>query len=89
MALERQHVKKNGDFERQLDWNTIELLAIGDKAAHLVNGRIVTTLYELVAQEVVNRDVYRPLTGGRIGLELEAAEVMFRNVEIRAFQPGA
>lgn len=89
MALERQHVKKNGDFERRMDWNTIELLAIGDKAAHLVNGRIVTTLFELVAQEVVNRDVYRPLTGGRIGLELEAAEVMFRNVEIRAFQPGA
>ena len=41
-------MRKNGDFERILEWNTIELLAIGDKAAHLVNGRIVNTLYEMV-----------------------------------------
>lgn len=85
MPIERQHVKKNGDFERQMDWNTIELLCIGDQAAHLVNGRIVNSLYELVAQTVEDRDVYRPLTGGRIALELEFAEVRFRNVEIRPF----
>jgi hypothetical protein len=87
-AIERQWVRKNGDFERQLDWNIIELIAIGDKAAQLVNGRIVTTLYELVGQDVADRDVYRPLTRGRIGLELEGAEAMFRNVQIRQFQPG-
>ena len=84
-AIERQHVRKNGDFERIQDWNTIELLAIGDKSAHLVNGRIVNTLYELVGQDVEDRNAYRPLTKGRIGLELEAAEVAFRRVEIRAF----
>ena len=84
--LERQHVRKNGDFERIQDWNTIELLVIGNKAAHLVNGRIVNTLYELEAQDVANRDAYHPLTKGRIGLELEAAEVSFRRVELRQFE---
>ncbi len=83
--IERQVVQKNGDFERIMDWNTIEVLAIEDKAAHLVNGRIVNTLYELVGQEAEDRSIYRPLTKGRIGLELEGAEVFFKNVEIRLF----
>lgn len=82
-ALERQRVKKNGDFEQRMDWNTIEILAVGDQAAHLVNGRIVATLYELVVQDAVDRDAYRPLTKGRIALEIEAAEVSFRNIRIR------
>ncbi len=86
--IERQHVRKNGDFERLQDWNMIELLAIGDKAAHLVNGRIVNTLYELEAQDTADRDVYRPLTKGRIGFELEAAEVSFRRIELRQFDVG-
>jgi hypothetical protein len=86
--IERQLVRKSGDFERIQDWNTIEVLAIGDKAAHLVNGRIVNTLFELVGQDVDDRNVYRRLTRGRIGLELEAAEVFFRNVEIRPFAAG-
>jgi hypothetical protein len=81
--IERQVVRKNGDFEAIQDWNRIEVLAIGDKAAHLVNGRIINALYELVAQDTEDRSIYRPLTKGRIGLEIEGAEVLFRNVEIR------
>jgi len=84
-TIERQHVRKNGDFEKIQDWNSIELLAIGDKSAHLVNGRIVNTLFELQGQDVQDRNAYAPLTKGRIGLELEAAEVSFRRVEIRPF----
>lgn len=85
-AIERQSLKKNGSgFERLQDWNTIELIAYGDRAAHLVNGRIVNTIYDIVGQEVTDRNVYRPLTRGRIGLEIEGAEVMFRNIEIRLF----
>lgn len=83
--IERQHVFKNGNFENLDGWNTIELIAIGDKAAHLVNGRIVNSLYELVGQDVRDRNVYRPLTKGRIALELEGAEIRFRRVDIRLF----
>ncbi len=84
-AREHQVVRKNGDFENVQEWNTIEVLAIGDQSAHLVNGRIINTLYELKGQDVMDRNVYRPLTRGRIGLEIEAAEVMFRRVELRPF----
>lgn len=83
--IERQRVIKNGNFERLGEWNTVELIAVGDKAAHLVNGRIVNSLYEITGQDVVDRNVYRSLTKGRIALELEGAEVFFRRVDIRLF----
>ncbi|MEO7656657.1 MAG: DUF1080 domain-containing protein [Sphingomicrobium sp.] len=83
-AIERQRVIKNGDFETRMGWNTIELLAIGSKAAHLVNGRIVTTLYNIIGQ--IGRDrSYHALSKGRIAVELEGAECFFRNIEIRKF----
>jgi hypothetical protein len=84
-AIERQRLIKNGDFERRLEWNTVEVLTVGDKLAVLVNGRIVNTAYEIVGQDVNDRDLYTPLTKGRIGLEIEGAEVMFRNIQLRAF----
>lgn len=86
--IERQRVIKNGNFERLGDWNTVELLAIGNRAAHIVNGRIVASLYEMEGQDVADRNRYRPLVRGRIGLELECAEVFFRRIEIRRFRTG-
>ncbi len=83
--IERQRIIKNGNFERLGEWNTVELITVADKAAHLVNGRIVNSLYELVGQDVADRNLYRPLTKGRIALELEGAEVYFRRVDIRFF----
>jgi Domain of Unknown Function (DUF1080) len=84
--IERQRVIKNGNFERLGQWNVVELLAVGNRAAHLVNGRIVASLYEIEGQDVVDRKRYHPLTRGRIGLELECAEVFFRRIEIRRFK---
>jgi Domain of Unknown Function (DUF1080) len=84
--IERQRIFKNGNFERLGQWNTVELLCIGNRAAHLVNGRIVASLYEIEGQDVVDRNRYRPLTRGRIGLELECAEVFFRRIELRRFK---
>jgi hypothetical protein len=86
--IERQRIFKNGNFERLGQWNTVELLAIGNRAAHMVNGRIVASLYEIEGQDVVDRNRYRPLTRGRIGLELECAEVFFRRIELRRFKVG-
>jgi hypothetical protein len=84
--LERQRVEKNGNFEKLGEWNVIEVIAIGDKAAHLVNGRVVTSLYEMVAQDVDDRNKYSALTSGRIGIEIESAETYFRNIQIRTLK---
>ena len=69
--------------EREFEWNKIEIIAINDKAAHLVNGRIINTLFDMRVQQNDNRNTFVPLTSGRIALEIEAAEAMFRNIQIR------
>ncbi|RZF63169.1 DUF1080 domain-containing protein [Sphingomonas populi] len=80
-GIQRQWHKHAGEYERMDDWNTVDLYAFNDQAAHLVNGRIVTTLFKLATRDKNGRTT--PLTAGRIALELEWAEIMFRNVMIR------
>ena len=80
----RQWIRADGNFDTLEGWNTIELIARGDSAAHIVNGRIVTALYGLQAQDPADRSRYVPVTKGRILLQIECAEIMFRNVKIRA-----
>lgn len=76
-GVARQWHRHNGQYERLDDWNTIDLYAFDDQAAHLVNGRIVNTLFRMIGRDGT------PLTKGRIALEFEAAEVFMRNVMIR------
>jgi hypothetical protein len=71
-------------------WNTAEIIARGDSTTHILNGKVVNegTRVRLV-DESTGRS--RPITRGRIALEIEAAELDFRDVEIRALEatPGA
>lgn len=76
-GIARQWHRHNGQYERLDDWNTVDLYAFGDQAAHLVNGRIVNTLFRMIGRDG------KALTDGRIALEFEAAEVFMRNVMIR------
>lgn len=79
----RQWIRADGSFDTLGGWNTVELIAQGDKAAHIVNGRLVTALYGLQQQDPADRTRYIPLTRGRILLQIEAAEILYRNVKIR------
>jgi hypothetical protein len=79
-----------GEFERD-GWNTAEIIARGDTVTHILNGQVVNkgTGVRLVDPE--NPGKRRPITRGRIALEIEAAELYFRNVELRLLEevPGA
>lgn len=77
----RQWHRHAGHYERLDGWNTLELIAFGDQTAQLVNGRIVNTLFKMLRTDASGARV--PMTKGRIALELEWAEVLFRNVMIR------
>lgn len=77
-GIARQWFRHTGAYETLDGWNTLDLYAFGDQAAHLVNGRIVMTLFAMRERGET------PLTGGRIALEFEAAEIMYRDVMIRA-----
>lgn len=79
----RQWIRADGYFDELEGWNTVELIASGDSAAHIVNGRIVTALYGLQRQDPADKSKYVRLDRGRILLQIEGAEIMFRNVKIR------
>jgi hypothetical protein len=80
----RQMIRAEGSFDTLDGWNTVELIASGDSAAHIVNGRIVNTLYGLQQRDPARGGAYSAVTRGRILLQIECAEILFRNVRIRS-----
>lgn len=73
-----------GAFEVE-GWNTAEVIAKGAATTHLLNGHVVNTGRNV---RFIGPDgKARPITKGRIALEIEAAELDFRNVEIRRLDP--
>lgn len=63
------------------EWTTLELIAVGDRAIHVVNGEVVMVLANLRAVEDA---AARPMTRGRLQLQSEAAEVFYKDIEVRS-----
>jgi len=63
------------------EWNTIELYAFQDRSIHVVNGVPVLEAEALTTSDSKGMPT-RPLTRGRIQLESEGAEAIFRNITI-------
>jgi len=61
-------------------WNTVEVIVRGDDATYIVNGK--TNNHATKIEQMVDNK-WVPLTKGKIALQLEFAEVYYRNVEIR------
>jgi hypothetical protein len=74
-----------GDFEVE-GWNTAEILVEGTTVTHILNGTVVNQGEKV---RFVEGETVRPITRGRIALEIEAAELFFRNVEIRSLAPSS
>lgn len=73
-----------GEFERE-GWNTAEIIARGDTTVHVLNGQVVNSGKNIRFVDPEKPGPARPLTRGRIALEIEAAEMDFRKVEIQLF----
>jgi Domain of Unknown Function (DUF1080) len=71
-----------GDFEVD-GWNTIEVIARGDTTTHVLNGHIVNQGKNVRLVDGDKPGSTRTVTRGRIALEIEAAELFFRQVELR------
>ncbi len=73
-----------GEFEVE-GWNTAEIVVKGDTTTHILNGKVVN---QGKAVRFLDPDqpksAAKPITRGRIALEIEAAELWFRNVEIKS-----
>jgi len=70
-------IVKDGTFEREEDWNTVDIIVRGDTATHMINGRVNNRAYSL------HQPGGDPLTAGKILLQAEGAEVFYRNIQIR------
>lgn len=62
------------------EWNTVELIAFGEDAIHVVNGTVVMRLH---APMRIDQDLPTPVTSGPIILQSEGSEVYYRDIRIR------
>jgi hypothetical protein len=74
---------KDGDFEDRTGWNTVEVILQGNRATHLVNGRIVNGGYDIKRPDPENANQLVSLDRGRIALQAEGAEIWYRSVKVR------
>lgn len=69
----------------QPGWNQLEIIAKGDHAIYRVNGHTVNEV--LSARQWDDRaNAYVPLDHGRIALQAEGAEIMYRNIALTPLQ---
>lgn len=65
------------------EWNTLELICFEDKAIHIVNGKVNMAIFDSKVMENGNEISF---TKGKIQLQSEGAEILFRNIHIRKLE---
>jgi hypothetical protein len=63
------------------EWNTVELVALGEDAIHIVNGKVVMRLH---GPRRIDSDLPTAVTSGPLILQSEGAEVFYRDIQIRS-----
>jgi len=63
------------------DWNTLDLYVLGDRAIHVVNGVPVLEAWNICDVEHLSGRC-EPLTHGRIQLQAEGSEALFRRITL-------
>ena len=74
-----RRVRRNPMNEHE-GWNTVEVIVRGNDATYLLNGKVNNRASKI--EQMANNE-WVPLTKGKIALQLEYAEVFYRNVEIK------
>lgn len=72
---------RNGDYNKQNDWDTLELITYQGNSLHIVNGQVVMALTDSRYKDENGNKI--PLTKGKIQLQSEAAEVFYKDIKIR------
>lgn len=69
-----------GDFEKPAgEWNTLEVICVGNESVHLVNGHVVLRVRSALAEDGSRK----PVNAGGIGMQSEGAEIFFRDIAVR------
>lgn len=73
-------VRRSEDRADPKEWNTVEVLTIGDEALHVVNGKVVNHLFDA---KWFDGQSEQQLDAGKLQLQSEAAEIEYRRCELR------
>lgn len=68
------------DEDRPGEWNTLELVCFEDRCVHIANGKVVMALRNARYKD---GEKPVPMTSGKLQIQSEAAEVFYRDIEIR------
>jgi len=81
------HALAGSDQDRVGAWNRLELVCFEDDCVHIVNGLVVMALKNARYRD---GEEWVPMTGGKLQIQSEAAEVFYRDIEIRSipFMPA-
>jgi len=81
------HALAGSDEDRPGEWNTVELVCFEDRCVHIANGKVVMALRNARYKD---GDRFVPMTGGKLQIQSEAAEVFYRDIAIRSISrmPG-
>lgn len=72
---------KQPDHEKPTgDWNTVEIVCLGEDSLHIVNGKVVMRLH---APRRIDGPEPVPVTSGPIILQSEGAEIFYRDIECK------
>jgi hypothetical protein len=82
-TVTESRIIKSVTNEKEGDWNSIELLTVGQTSVHVVNGKVVMVL---TGSRQVVKGKEEPLTRGKIQIQSEGAEVFYRNIEVRSIK---
>lgn len=87
-SVEREfpsHSNKGFDNEKPHgEWNTLELICFEGTSLHIVNGKVVMALFNSRFKNADGKIL--PLTKGRIQIQSEAAEVFYKNIQIKTIK---
>jgi hypothetical protein len=74
------HALAGSDEEKPGEWNRLELVCFQDNCVHIVNGKVVMALANARYKEDGR---WVPMTRGTLQIQSEAAEVFYRDIEVR------
>jgi hypothetical protein len=78
------HAMAGSDEDKPGEWNQLDLICVDDRCLHLANGKVVMALknarYRSKEGEV---ERWIPMTGGKLQFQSEAAEVFYRQFQVR------
>ena len=79
-GMDGRCVKQPDNEKPTGEWNTVELVCLGEESIHIVNGKVVMRLHHPTR---IDTPIPQKITSGPIILQSEGAEVFYRDVAMR------